>query len=315
MNPEQIGLLIEKYALGTITGEELRLLMEWYRNAGQHKVVWPEGRVPVQRRMLARLNKSFHTKPSKVVNISLARAAAVTAIAVGLAVFAFHLAERGSPQFYTVTNTLGKIQLVQLPDSSRVWLNASTTLKYDKSFKDNRRLELDGEAFFDVTKDPEHAFTIKTGEMTTTVVGTSFNVSAWKDDDWKSVSVVSGKVRVSDESKELALLSPSKSLRYDTRSRTATVISADTTYIKSWTRGKLQFNGNPLSEITRTLNRWYGYSFRFNNSKLENCRYYLNLDNSLKIDEVINVLREVAGLQIDIDHTSKSISINGTLCL
>ncbi|MBL7700172.1 MAG: FecR domain-containing protein [Chitinophagaceae bacterium] len=317
MNDDHVNLLIQKYADGTITPGERRLLMEWFRSVDNAEVVWEgEGgeRERVRNRMLAKLNKSIDAKPSRVVQIPFARVAAVLLVAVGIAVFGYFIVDKDSSEFNTVTNSYGKVHLVQLPDSSKVWLNASTTLRYNKSFTKHRELQLDGEAFFEVTKDPEHEFVIKTGEVTTTVVGTSFNVTAYKDDEWKTVAVVTGKVKVEDGYKQLALLTPARKLRYDGRTKKSEVLDADTSNVLSWTRGKLRFDGEPLSGITRLLSRWYGYSFTFTNTELKNCRYYLNLDNTLDIDEVMNVLREVTGVQIAIDHTSKSISINGTSC-
>lgn len=318
MNPDQIGLLIEKYALGIITPEETRLLMDWYKTIGNQDVVWPANesgeKESVRAKMLARLQKSIGAQPTRVISISFAKVAAAIVAVVGLTVLGYYFSGKNSTEFYTVTNSHEKVQLVLLPDSSRVWLNAATTLRYHPSFNEHRELELSGEAFFEVTKDPDHPFAIKTGEMTTTVVGTSFNVSAYNDDEWKVVSVITGKVRVNDADKELALLTPAKSLRYSKLSKQAMVLDTDTVSVVSWTRGKLQFAGKPLSEITKLLERRYGYSFTFGNRELENCRYYLNLSDTLKIDEVMNVLREAGGLQITINQINKSISINGTSC-
>lgn len=318
MNPGQIGILIEKYASGTITPEELDLLHEWYGSVNQQDVTWPvtraNGKHELHSKMLARLNSSIGATPAKVVSFPVLKIAAAVVVMIGLAVFGYYFASSESSQFYTVTNTHGKVQVVHLPDSSKVWLNAATTLRYSASFKTHRQLELEGEAFFDVTKDNEHPFAIKTGEITTTVVGTSFSVSAYDNDELKTISVVTGKVKVSESEKQLALLTPSKSLRYNSRTKEVAVVHADTSNTLSWTRGIFQFEGETLADIARSLSRWYGYSFQFTNKSLEKCSYYLNLDNSISIEEAMNVLKEAAGVEVAINHNTKSISINGTSC-
>lgn len=88
------------------------------------------------------------------------------------------------------------IRLLKLPDGSRIWLNEGSEISYPEKFKEDERVvELKGEAFFDIARDTTRPFKIKSGEFTTTVLGTSFNIKAY-DDKTPKVSVVSGKVRV-----------------------------------------------------------------------------------------------------------------------
>lgn len=318
MQPDQISQLIDKYARGSISAEESQILIEWYRSVEDQDVAWPltqyGEKEELRTKMLARLNTGIGAKSASIISLKIFKVAAAVLVMIGLAIAGYYFSASNREEFYTVTNAGGSVQLVHLPDSSKVWLNAATTLRYNTSFSNRRELELEGEAFFEVTKDQQHPFSIKSGAITTTVLGTSFNVSAYSNDELKTVSVVTGRVKVSDDKQELALLTPSKTLRYDSRTKEVVVVNGDTASIISWIRGKLQFDGESLAEISRSLARWYGYSFVFRNKQLENCRYYLNLDNSITIEEAMNVLKEVAGVQVEINATTKSITINGTSC-
>src|SRR5688572_26161999 len=135
--------------------------MDWYRIAPVEEVVWPADHAKekdvVYQRMLKRLQDSLAIKRSRLYWLTPLRAAAmIAAVLISLALF---YGWPASPIKYTaITNNSGQIRHVRLPDKSNVWLNAATTLRYADAFNEHRQLQLDGEAYFDVTHDPDHPF-------------------------------------------------------------------------------------------------------------------------------------------------------------
>ncbi|WP_209331362.1 FecR family protein [Lunatimonas salinarum] len=157
-------------------------------------------------------------------------------------------------------NPAGKKTLIHLPDGSKVYLNSESKLSYRKDFGDLREVKLSGEAFFEVEKDSLHPFTVQAENLTTHVIGTSFNVRAYPEEQVSSVVLTSGVVETSVPglSKSETLrpgegLSVSKATPLNFRKFTA-----DVEAVQYWREGILHFEGVSFSELVRILERWYG---------------------------------------------------------
>src|SRR4051812_8082061 len=153
MTEEKIAELIQKYAKGTASEEETHQLLRWYQMVERKEVPWfssnVEEKEKVYNRMLFRLQNELSSKPSRVFYSGWFRAAALLIIVLGAGLLAYFLIP-GRDDFITVHNPSGRIALLRLPDSSKVWLNASTTFRYRRSFTQNREVQLEGEAYFEV---------------------------------------------------------------------------------------------------------------------------------------------------------------------
>jgi transmembrane sensor len=317
MTEEYLEELIWKYAHDTASEEEVAQLMNWYRNANIGEVHWPAAdpgeKQHVYNKMLNRLRKEITGEERKLVKLPWLKIAAAFIIVIGAALLVFKWSDTRS-SYITITNPSGKIQTVLLPDGSRIWLNTATTLRYNKSFLQNRDLQLNGEAYFQVTHDVAHPFSIKAGDITTTVLGTSFNVKAYEEEKRTTVSVTGGSVRINDETKELGILQKGIQLEFDRVQKTATTTPIDTTLIIAWREGLLQFEGQSLSDITETLGRWYGVRFEFANPVLRNCRYYMSFKNTERFEKIIAAMTEATGMQYSLDKNSNKVVVSGRGC-
>jgi transmembrane sensor len=315
MTEQYIEELIQKYADGSASDEEIKILTDWYRKAPPAEVVWPSSdadeKEKVYNRMLGRLQSRIAPKRSRIYELPLLKAAAIFVVIIGVALLVYFL-KPFSTSYITVTNPSGKIQFVRLPDSSSVWLNASTTLRYTKKFTSNRSIQLDGEAYFDVTHDPEHPFTIATGDVQTTVLGTSFNIKAYQSNT-TTVSLITGKLRVESGSKELAILTPLEQLQFDRSNKIATASSLDTNTVLAWKKGILSFQGQTLADITEVLERWYSVKISFSTPGTEKCRYYMSFDNKMPLNELLGTMSEITEMKYTINK--QTITISGKPCL
>lgn len=330
MTEPYIEELIRKYAEGIASADETQKLMEWYSSSIKDEVQWPSVQVSekeiVSQRILTRLREKISSKTQnsqlrtensesgRVIHFPWQKIAAVLFVFFGVATILVFILKPSGESLTTVANPSGKIQVVMLPDSSKVWLNASTIIRYAKSFKKDRQVSLEGEAYFEVTRDADRPFVVEADDLATTVLGTSFNVKAFKSDRSTKISVISGMVKVTNNSKELGILSPSDELKFDRRNKTRTIASVDTNNVLAWKNGKLKFNGESFAEIAVVLESWYGVHIKFADASVSRCRYYLSVDNTVPIDTLLSIVSDVSDIRYVFNKNKTMVSISGQGC-
>ena len=215
----------------------------------------------------------------------------------------------------------GRMRKLQLSDGTEVWLNAGSSLKYPEKFnRDQRVLTLQGEAFFKVFHDAEKPFIIRSGNLNTVVLGTSFNVRTYKDSP-AQVSVRSGKVSVAEISPGEAKEVPAKQCTVVlTKDQQATYLGNKGFTIREnvpageymgWQSGELSFTGKTLAEMTPVLERWYGVRIEMESSNLANCR----MVGSYRQETLENVLEAMRfALNITYKIEGKHVTIRGGSC-
>lgn len=180
---------------------------------------------------------------------------------------------------------------VFLPDGSMVWLNSNTKLKYPETFSENERMVvLDGEAFFEVSENPEKPFVVKSGSISTKALGTSFNIRSYSSENDIRVTLVSGKVLVETDQKEdpKFILTSGFGVNYQKDKGTVTKEKIDVEKQIGWKDGILQFDNDNFQTVIKKLSRWYGVEFvlegKFNDKKWGYSGWFKNdyLDNVLE---------------------------------
>ena len=144
-----------------------------------------------------------------------------------------------------------------LSDGSRVWLNASTSIRYPVKFgPGERRVYLDGEAYFEVAKDAKRPFHVEFTGAEVTVLGTSFNVKAYADEGSTYTTLVSGSVSVRVGDRQ-SVIRPGEQMEIDAANGQMHLREVDTTAYTSWRKGRFVFVRQPMESIMQTLARWY----------------------------------------------------------
>ena len=151
----------------------------------------------------------------------------------------------------------GEYQLV-LPDGSKVWMNAASTLRYPTRFTGNeRKVFLNGEAYFEVAKNVRMPFrVIVDTDLTVQALGTHFNIKAYSDEDEVKTTLVEGSVKVSKKMNTV-MLSPSKQAAWGKINQRLTVSEADVEKETAWKNGMIEFREDNLSYIMKQISRWY----------------------------------------------------------
>jgi transmembrane sensor len=298
--------LIDKYAFGLLATEEWEELVEWYRSAEIGAVEWPSDelneRDHLYQRMLDRLQMETKPIPQKIFHLRAWHVAASLVIIFStLWIARRYLNVTPGPAFTTARNPSGKIQAILLPDSSRVWLNAASSVRYFQAFGKgpggDREVYLEGEGFFDVVPNRDHPFVVHAGNLTTTVLGTRFDMKSFAGEALVTVTVIRGKVSVWDSVRELGMLTPARQLQLDTRTGRSAVAMVDTN-----------------QEIASSLGRWYNVRFVFANPLIRRCRYYLNFDNSISLQQLLAALRETTDLNFQVDDANHTVTVSGSGC-
>ena len=176
-------------------------------------------------------------------------------------------------EYHTVRIPLGGEFSLQLSDNTRVYLNSGSSLRYPVRFAGGgREVFLTGEGFFEVTKDNERPFIVKTEDVDVSVLGTSFNVNAYPDEKMVATTLVEGKVRVGYGTQKYDL-DPGMRLVYDRENGTADVRVVDTELYTSWKDGYYYFKQESLEKIMDVLARWYNLNVFFQNSELKSMEF------------------------------------------
>lgn len=158
----------------------------------------------------------------------------------------------------------GKRSNLTLPDGTEVWLNSGTQLDFPSEFTGKtREIHVNGEIFIDVAKNRHIPFIVHAGDMSVHVYGTSFNVSAYNDDNKKIVVLVEGRVRIETAGMYTDELSPNEKIEVAGDDITSKVKVDVSEYI-SWTKGVLEFNETPMDEILKKIGRYYNVQFKRN---------------------------------------------------
>ncbi len=182
-----------------------------------------------------------------------------------------------------ITNPPGVRSEIVLPDGSRVWLNAESTISYQVPFDlRSRDVKLTGEAFFDVKKDSQRPFHVVSGNVNVSVLGTRFNCKAFPEDTTVEVTLAEGIVRLSSTGakrvKEVTLKPGERALISKGTNQTS-ISSGDIEKNIGWFEGKLVFDECPLPEVARQLERWFGIEVEIADPKVSGYRISTTFEN------------------------------------
>lgn len=198
---------------------------------------------------------------------------------------------------------------VVLSDGTRVMLNAGSVLEYPLVFAgDRREVRLSGEAYFDVAKDAEHPFFVVSSYTSIEVTGTSFNVSAYPDDNDITAVLESGSINF-HACGEVYPVKPGECAQYDKQGEETTVTAVDTDFYTSWRNGLLRFDDAPMSEITRKLARWYDVEFVFADRSICELHFSGATQRDKPLNHILHLLENTQDLKFSTED-NKTILIS-----
>lgn len=231
------------------------------------------------------------------------RAAAVLFIPV-LLISAYLLIEQGqgSVRMVAIRTNPGVVSFFNLPDGSKVWLNAKSELRYPSDFHDHTRtIELEGQGYFEVAKDPDKPFIVKAGtDYSVEVLGTTFNISAYGDEDYIETTLVEGSVKLNiaapDGKQTTRMLKPDEKAEFTKANGELKVFGINTEYDTAWKHGELVFRDQPMEKVLRTLGRHFCADFKVKDNEILKSVITARFKDE-QLPQVMEYLRLASGIQ------------------
>ncbi len=235
-----------------------------------------------------------------------AKAAAVLLIPIVIVTLYLYQDRSSSNSWVEIHSPYGARTQFSLPDGSTGWLNSGSVIKYSTQFQSDRNISLNGEAYFDVVKNPKSPFLIHTQSIDVQVLGTSFNVVSYDVDSIAEVVVTSGKVEVSKNNKKIRQnLLPNDRLVFNSLKNSTAISVVDVQNYTSWKTGKLIFMNDNLDEVIRKISRFYNVGFIIN-SDVDRSQLFRAIMEKENLEEVLRYMK----LTMNIDYTIQERTVD-----
>ncbi len=206
-----------------------------------------------------------------------------------------------------VTTPYGARTNFKLPDGSEVWLNSGSTISFPRQYGAIRNVELIGQAYFHVVKDGKPFF-VKTGYGSVEVMGTSFDVKAYANDNFET-TLVEGSVKMSDKTNRVTTLRPGQRSIISTNNEFA-LNEVNTDLVTSWREGKLIFVKEPFANVAKELERWYNVKIELQGERLKKLCYTGTIEMESFV-EVLELINTTTPIKSSFDKNTRILKISG----
>lgn len=200
------------------------------------------------------------------------------------------------------TPRAGQYQL-NLPDGTRIWLNSASSLKYPSSFAalKERKVELSGEAYFEVAKDKTHPFIVKSGRQEIRVLGTHFDVSAYPDEQLIKTTLLEGSVKLNQQ----ITLKPGE--QSSMAGEKFSVKEVNVNDAVDWKNGEFVFTNESLTSILKKVSRWYDVEIRYVHTPVDMPTFTGSVSRAENISSVLKMLEETSNVRFTIEGRKISV--------
>lgn len=286
--------LFKKYLDNTATREEVELVERWYKDFDQLEIESEEITPFIRQSMESAILKRIKNQKIRTKWVTL------SGIAAMLAIFMFFIWNYPGhkEKKYTFLNSRDKQLKVFLPDSSVLWLNNQTSVKYiqDEYGLDKRELWLDkGEAYFEVVPDKKVPFIVHTESLQTKVLGTAFNIK--KSDIHKTkevqITVAHGKVQVNNSGKFSNILTRGNQLEYKITSDTYQLTNIRPSHALAWQNEKIYLENANLQDLSAAFYSLYDQKLITSSKSIKNFKFNITLSKNLTAEESLAIITAI----------------------
>jgi ferric-dicitrate binding protein FerR (iron transport regulator) len=191
-----------------------------------------------------------------------------------------------------------------LSDGTKVYLNSMSKLVYPVRFSgDKREVKLEGEAFFEVQKDKHHPFVVSVNGIQINVLGTSFNINAYQDDQKVYTTLVEGKVMINSANHESEkwFLEPNQQAIFDKSGSGVEIRNVDAKQYMQWTTGTYTFTNQSLDDIMKSLSRWYDFKYSYSDESLKSIRFEGGLNKYESIEPILDIITRTGKVKYKVE--------------
>ena len=202
-------------------------------------------------------------------------------------------------KYNTLETPVGGEYKVQLPDGTKVWLNAASKIVYPEVFNDSiRHVIVSGEAYFEVAHNREKPFVVSSGNYDIIVLGTTFNIASYTNDDHSAITLVEGKVKIkTNNPNEVVYLNPGQQAEYSVINADISVSEVDVKQYTAWKDGMFVFRNETLESIMKKLSRWYDCEFHFDTKEIKAILFTGSLDRYQQLDKILYIISQSCSLE------------------
>jgi ferric-dicitrate binding protein FerR (iron transport regulator) len=202
-------------------------------------------------------------------------------------------------------------RLIFLADGSKVVLSTGSRLNYPSSFdgKSTREVYLQGQAFFDIQHNAKKPFIVHTDNLQTIVLGTAFNIKAMPDDKEITVSVVRGKVKVSDQNKVLGIITPDQEIKYNKQGDNSEMKTVKDHHYLDWKSEDLLLDNVTVAEAAKVLEEEYKVTIDISSPSISSQRFTATFSRSVSLEQALKSICEFNGVQYHYDKKNSFVSI------
>lgn len=317
LNEKYIRYLIKKQQQEPLTPEEEAALDAWYQSLDELPADVPVPAAQLQEESWQHIGQKI--QPRSLMK-RLRWPLSVAAAGLLLLGTGYLMQERKLPAASTAASPAPTVvecpphkrMKITMPDGSAIWLNGGARLEYEADFIQHRHCRLtEGEAFFDVTPDAGHPFTVQTSRLRITVLGTAFNVAAFGQLQQEKITVSGGRVQVIDSGTCNMILRANEEIVYNS-SADFVKQTANGQQTDSWRKGEFYLTNISLEELAIRLEQIYGYKVVFANKGLKNCVNSLRFSEREPVTKVLDLLKLINKVQYRIKD--KEITLQGSGC-
>ena len=300
--------LLYKFFEGKTSCEEEKTIKDWMERSESNFNCFMQSRKEYDIQILSG-SKVLTRNRNKVIPLQWFAGAVATIIALIIGgIYLFSL-ENKSEQYNTILVPAGQRINLILSDNTNLWLNANTEFRYPSEFsKDNRTVYLDGEAYFEVSKNEKKPFIVKTGQGDIHVTGTSFNVEAYSKFNSFETSLFEGGVDIYKEDTKLVSLKPNEKGSLKNNQLLITSITNTDSYL--WKEGLIAFNNKKLEEVLIDLEKYFDINIQIDTSCLPQHTYTGKFRQSDGVDHALRVLQRSIHFKYSRNEETGIININ-----
>ncbi|MEC5143394.1 FecR domain-containing protein [Chitinophaga sp. 212800010-3] len=301
METAKIRRLLKKYLLGESQAEDNKAIERWYQSFDEEAMPVMDDltRHRIRQEIWSGIHPQIVVAKTFYLRRNLMRvAAAVLALVATGSTWYLIAHRRPAVNYTTYTTRIGERKTIHLNDGSVLMLNAGSTIRVPDNMAISRQLNLvDGEVFFDVRTNPEVPFIVESGPLQTTVLGTSFNIAAYKGVHTLSIGVVSGKVQVAGEKQATRVLEHDQELVYDKASEKISITSVEES-LAAWQNGKLVFNDLSFADMVILMEKNFGITITTARDEVRSTRYTTELPTNMEPVKAVQVLAAIHHLNV-----------------
>ncbi len=212
-------------------------------------------------------------------------------------------AEEVVVEYNTLEVPVGGFYKLELPDGSKVCLNAASELKFPVRFAGKKReVYLKGEGYFEVTKDTDRPFVVHLNKADVTVLGTAFNINAYEEENHIYTTLAEGAVAFySHQRAKQLILQPGMQSDMDLKTGETILGEVDPSVYMAWTEGRFIFQSITLEAMMRQLQRWYDFEVFYCKQELKNYKFRGRLDRDMGIQEALGIIEETTDVRFQIN--------------